>query len=36
MMGDYMAPIPRYAIVTMIVSTFIALSINPFLAYVFE
>lgn len=36
MMGDYMGPIPKYAIVTMIASTTIALSINPFLAYTFE
>ena len=36
MMGDYMGPIPRYAIITMIASTTIALSINPFLAYIFE
>ncbi|USN54645.1 MAG: efflux RND transporter permease subunit [Candidatus Peribacteria bacterium] len=36
MMGDYMSPIPKYAMVTMIVSTTIALSINPFLAYTFE
>lgn len=36
MMGDYMGPIPKYAIVTMMTSMIIALSINPFLAYFFE
>jgi len=35
MMWEYMWPIPKYAIVAMISSTVIALSINPFLAYYF-
>ncbi len=35
MMGSYMQPIPKYAIVAMIASTIIALSINPFLTDLF-
>jgi len=34
MMWLYMWPIPKYAILAMITSTFVALSINPFLAHV--
>jgi len=33
MMWEYMWPIPKYAIIAMVTSTIIALSINPFLAY---
>lgn len=36
MMGEYMGPIPKYAIVTMITSTIVALSVNPFLSYYFS
>ena len=36
MMWLYMWPIPKYAIVAMISSTIVALSINPFLSYVFS
>lgn len=35
MMWEYMWPIPKYAIVAMITSTIVALSINPFLTNVF-
>lgn len=35
MMGSYMQPIPKYAIVAMITSTIVALSINPFLTDLF-
>jgi len=35
MMWEYMWPIPRYAIVAMVTSTVVALSINPFLSYFF-
>ncbi len=34
MMWSYMEPIPKYAIVAMIVSTLVALSINPFLTLI--
>lgn len=34
MMGSYMGPIPQYAIVAMITSTVVALSINPFLTHI--
>jgi multidrug efflux pump subunit AcrB len=35
MMGQYMAPIPKYAIITLTLSLLIAFSVNPFLSYVF-
>ena len=36
MMGEYMGPIPQYAIIALTASFFIAFSINPFIAYYFE
>ncbi|MBS8121787.1 efflux RND transporter permease subunit [Candidatus Vampirococcus lugosii] len=33
MMGEYMGPIPKYAIIALSASFFIAMSINPFFAY---
>lgn len=33
MMGEYMWPIPQYAIIALTASFFIAFSINPFIAY---
>ncbi len=36
MMGEYMWPIPQYAIIALTASFFIAMSVNPFFAYFFE
>ena len=35
MMGQYMGPIPKYAIITLTLSLLVAFSVNPFLSYVF-
>ncbi len=35
MMGQYMGPIPKYAIVALTVSLFVSLSVNPFISYFF-
>jgi multidrug efflux pump subunit AcrB len=36
MMGQYMGPIPKYAIIALTASLFVAFSINPFLSYIFS
>lgn len=36
MMGEYMGPIPRFAIIASIISTTVALSINPWISYYTE
>lgn len=36
MMGEYMWWVPKYVIISLIVSLFVAFSINPFLAYYFH
>lgn len=35
MMGQYMSPIPKYAIIALSVSLIVAFSVNPFLSYIF-
>ena len=36
MMGEYMGPIPRFAIIASLISTTVALSINPWISYYTE
>lgn len=36
MMGQYMSPIPKYAIIALSVSLIVAFSVNPFLSYIFS
>ncbi len=35
MMGQYMGPIPKYAIAALTISLFVSLSVNPFISYYF-
>jgi multidrug efflux pump subunit AcrB len=35
MMGQYMSPIPKYAIIALSISLIVAFSVNPFFSYIF-
>lgn len=35
MMGQYMSPIPKYAIISLSISLVVAFSVNPFFSYIF-